>query len=132
MGDLVRSRRVGAEVERHLSIGALQDSILTAKAPILVIFRLETTSFAPDALCAETADQIGEGVSVLRDSEARQLDASGTMALTSDLRVEGSVNVVGDGVGVLRGQRARVIFRHGPADEVGELGDGSVSFESLL
>src|SRR4051812_23889675 len=85
----------------------------------------------PGPLPAEAADDVGDGVAVLADGEAGQLDAGGPVPLAGQPGVEGIMDVDGHRLGLPGRERAGGAFRHGLADDVGQLGDGAVAFEAL-
>src|SRR5207237_9839247 len=102
-------------------IDPLDDALVLARVAGVEVLAAEAVTGLLRARPAERANQVGDGVAVLANGEARQLDPRQRVAGPGLLRVEGVEDVLRDRVALGGGQAAGVVLWHGLGDDLGKL-----------
>ena len=93
---------------------------------------MEAPNFTPGSGLAETADQVGDGVAILPDRQAREFHPGRLVPSLGDLGIEGFVDIVRDGFRLFAHAGPRVVLRHRLLDIPGQLRDRAIPGEGLL
>jgi hypothetical protein len=121
LGVLGQLRPGRAEVEVHHGVGAVDEPGLAPEVARGEVLAVQPLFVIRLRRRPEAGHDVGDGVPVLADGQARQIDARRLEAGLGSGRVEGVVDVRRDELRPGRVEPARVVLRHRPVDGLCEL-----------